>query len=113
MQIVIRPLFKFQEAMQKSGQNNDSSKIFACIFVYLLLYQPLYDLTNPIANGGNLISVLGLVLRNALGHHILILTTHLDISSWSYQSIWLQTDISLRDPTLAKITYEITKSFEF
>ena len=67
------------------------------LHVYLLLYQSLYDLTNP--NGYNLTSVL--VLIDALGHTFLSVLNlnqfawpQLDIGSWSYQSTWPQTDIS-------------------
>ena len=50
--------------------------VFQNTVTYLLLYQSLYDLTNPI--GHNLISVLG--LTNLLGHKLisaLVLTSHL------------------------------------
>ena len=57
-----------------------SGQVTAILHVYLLFYQSLYDLANPI--GHNLISIL--VLTNAFG----------DIISWSYQSFWLQTDVS-------------------
>ena len=67
------------------------------LHVYLLLYQSLYDLTNP--NGYNLTSVL--VLINDLGHTFISVLNlnqfawpQLDISSWSYQSTWPQIDIS-------------------
>ena len=63
--IVIWLLYKVSTPCKKWP--NDNLKRFTYMYLYLLLYQFLYDLTNPI--GRNWISVP--VLTNGLGHNLI------------------------------------------
>ena len=60
------PRFRVLRGNTYKKQPNDNLKRFACT-VYLFLYHPLYDLTNPISR--SLISVLALI--NALGRNLI------------------------------------------